>query len=64
MQLDLRADRRFALGRAAQLRLYVEGLNVTDHTNAEEYFYSADYTKRGAVTGLPLLALAGARVDL
>jgi hypothetical protein len=63
-QLDARVDRRFALGRGAELRVYVEGLNLADRANAEEYVYNLDYTQRGAVTGLPLIALAGARVDL
>jgi hypothetical protein len=63
-QLDARMDRRFALGRSVDLRVYVEGLNLTDRANAEEYVYNLDYTRRGTITGLPLIALAGARVDL
>jgi hypothetical protein len=63
-QLDARIDRSFVLGRGVGLRVYVEGLNLTDRANAEEYVYNLDYTRRAAVTGLPLIALAGARVDL
>jgi hypothetical protein len=63
-QLDVRIERRFALGRAASLLLYVEGLNVTDRRNAEEYVYNVDYLRRSTVTGLPAIAVVGARLDL
>jgi hypothetical protein len=62
-QLDARIDRSFALGRGVDLHVYVEGLNLTGRANAEEYVYNVDYTRRGAITGLPLIVLAGARVD-
>jgi outer membrane receptor protein involved in Fe transport len=62
-QLDLRVDRRFDLGRGARAILYVEGLNVTDHANAEEFVYNVDYTRRGAITGLPTVAVVGARIE-
>jgi hypothetical protein len=63
-QLDARIDRSFALGHGVGLHVYVEGLNLTNRANAEEYVYNLDYTRRGTVTGLPLIALAGARLDL
>jgi hypothetical protein len=63
-QLDLRVDRSFPLGGDARLLVYVEGLNVTSRTNGEEYVYSADYTRRGTITGLPAIAVLGARIDL
>jgi TonB-dependent Receptor Plug Domain len=63
-QLDLRVDRNFALGEHARLTLYLEALNVLNHANAEEYVYSSDYSKRGVVTGLPLLGVFGARIEL
>ncbi|HEX3771173.1 MAG TPA: hypothetical protein VHV30_09930 [Polyangiaceae bacterium] len=63
-QLDLRVDRAFALGRGARLTLSVEGLNVTDDDNGEEYVYSADYSRRGTVSGLPILGVVGAKVEL
>ena len=37
---------------------------VTDHSNGEEYVYSADYSRRGTVSGLPILAVVGAKVEL
>jgi hypothetical protein len=63
-QLDLRVDRSFLLGDTGRLLVYVEGLNVTNHTNGEEYIYNVDYTRRGTITGLPAIAVVGARVDL
>jgi TonB family protein len=62
-QLDLRVDRAFTLG-PARLILYVEGQNVTFHQNSEEIVYSDDYTRRGTISGLPTLAIFGARVEL
>ncbi len=63
-QLDLRVDRSFLLGNAARLLLYVEGLNVANHTNGEEYIYNVDYTRRGTIVGLPAIAGLGARLAL
>jgi hypothetical protein len=62
-QLDARVDRRFEVGRVA-VDAYLEALNVTDHTNGEEYIYNLDYTQRATITGLPVVAVAGVRVDL
>ena len=62
-QLDLRVDRVFTLGESSRLRLYVEGLNVTNRANGEEYDYSVNYSRRAAITGLPAIAVAGARID-
>jgi hypothetical protein len=63
-QLDVRVNRSFPLGESARLLVYVEGLNVTDHANGEEYVYSADYSRRGTVRGLPAIAVLGARMEL
>jgi hypothetical protein len=63
-QMDVRVDRTFPLGGVARLLVYVEGLNVTNRANGEEYIYNLDYTRRGVVTGLPAIAVLGARVDL
>jgi hypothetical protein len=63
-QLDARIDRGFELGGDARVHLYVEGLNVTNHANAEEYVYNTSYTQRGTVTGLPFLAVVGARGEM
>jgi TonB family protein len=63
-QLDLRVDRTFFLGDTARLLVFAEGLNVTNRANGEEFTYNVDYTRRGVVTGLPVVAVLGARVDL
>jgi TonB family protein len=63
-QVDLRIDRSFRIGEAARLLVYLEGLNVTNRSNGEEYIYNVNYTKRGTITGLPAIAVLGARVDL
>ncbi|HET7543761.1 MAG TPA: TonB-dependent receptor plug domain-containing protein [Polyangiaceae bacterium] len=62
-QLDARIDRRFRLGRA-RLSVSFEVLNVTDHANAKELAYSFDYAQRAPITGLPLVAVLGARLEL
>jgi hypothetical protein len=62
-QIDARVDRSFRLGASARLLVYLEGLNVTDRANAEEYVYSADYARRGTISGLPIVAVVGARVE-
>jgi hypothetical protein len=62
--LDLRVDRELRLGAGIRLLFYVEGLDVTDHVNAEEFVYSPDYTRRGVIAGLPALGTAGLRVEL
>ncbi len=58
-ELDLRAAHRFPLGRAGSLQLSLDVLNATDRQNAEELVYSADWTSRGFLTGLPIAALLG-----
>jgi hypothetical protein len=63
-QLDLRVDRTFLLGESAKVLLYLEGLNVTNRANGEEYIYNVDYSRRSTITGLPVVAVLGARVDL
>jgi carboxypeptidase family protein len=61
VQLDVRAEYAFVWARAA-LRLYLDVQNVTYQRNAEELAYSPDYAQRAAITGLPTLAVLGARV--
>jgi hypothetical protein len=39
-------------------------LNATDRTNAEEIVYSGDFTRHAFIAGLPLLALAGLRLEI
>ncbi len=63
-QIDARVDRSFTLSEATRLVVYLEALNVTNHSNGEEYSYSPDYTRRGVITGLPIVGVAGARLEL
>lgn len=61
VQLDLRVERAFVWSRAT-LRLYLDVQNVTWQRNPEEIVYSEDWSRRGYITGLPTLAILGARV--
>lgn len=62
-QLDLRAERRFALD-PLSVELSLELQNVTAHANVEALAYAADYQETREVTGLPFLAVLGLRVEL
>jgi hypothetical protein len=60
--VDARAERRFPIG-TARGAVYVEIQNLTNRANAEEIIYSADFSERGYLTSLPLLAIAGVRIE-
>jgi hypothetical protein len=65
VQLDARVEYAWKLRRAT-LDFYLDVQNVTDQKNAEEIVYHDDYSNRanpGYVTGLPTLAVLGARVE-
>ena len=62
MQLDVRIDKRF-LFKSWILSIYLDVSNVTNHGNVEGYAYSYDYTRRQAVTGLPILPSVGVRAS-
>jgi hypothetical protein len=57
--VDARAERRLPAG----VTVYLEIQNLTNRANAEEIIYSADFSQRGYLTGLPLLAIAGVRIE-
>ncbi len=59
---DLRGERRFAIA-ALRAAVYLEVQNLTGRANAEEIIYSADFSTKGYLTSLPLLALAGLRIE-
>jgi hypothetical protein len=63
-QLDARCDYVFTLGNTERLTLYGELVNITNHANAEEYIYNSRYSQRRQITGLPIVAVLGARLDL
>ena len=60
---DLRAERRFTISGGVRGAAYLEIQNLTGRANAEEIIYSADFAQRGYLTGLPLLAIGGVRVE-
>jgi TonB dependent receptor len=62
IQLDLRAEYAFVWTRWT-LRIYLDAQNVTWQRNPEEIVYNESYTQRGYITGLPTLAVLGARVQ-
>ncbi len=59
---DLRGERRFSLG-CTRAAVYLEVQNLTSRANAEELIYSADFQTQGYLTSLPLLAIAGLRIE-
>jgi hypothetical protein len=59
--LDLRVEKRFSL-RTVDVVPYLEVLNLTNHTNVEEFAYDEQFTSRSNITGLPILAVAGLSV--
>jgi hypothetical protein len=61
-QLDLRLEKSFALERY-KLNLFVDIQNVTNRANPEEFIYNYDFTRRETITGLPTLAVVGARME-
>ncbi len=63
VQWDLRAEKGFRVG-PLQVTVSVDLVNLTNTPNAEEAIYSFDYREQRFLTGLPFLAVAGARVEL
>jgi hypothetical protein len=63
VELDLRAERSWQL-RSLRLTMSLDVLDATDHENAEEIIYSGDYSHHAYVTGLPLLATLGLRLEI
>ena len=59
---DLRVERRFGFG-CTRTGIYLEIQNLTSRANAEELIYSADFQAQSYLTSLPLLAIAGLRIE-
>ena len=61
-QVDARFAKRFtwSWGKA---EAFVDVQNVTDRSNPEEVVYNYTYQKRGYISGLPILPVAGARFE-
>lgn len=62
VQLDARVSKRFDFERF-RLELYADIQNVTNRKNREDVVYNYNYTQRNYITGLPTLAVVGARVE-
>ncbi len=61
-QLDVRLERSWVF-RRTKLNVFLDVQNVTDRKNPEEIIYNTDYTTKGYITGLPTLAVLGARLE-
>ena len=61
-QLDARLERAWIF-RRAKLDVFLDVQNVTNRKNPEEIVYNAQYSVRGYITGLPTLAVLGARLE-
>jgi TonB family protein len=59
-QLDVRLAKKWKIG-PTELEAYADVQNVTDRSNDEEIVYSADYSRKRYIRGLPILPIAGAR---
>ena len=62
-ELDLRAERSWQRS-SLRFSLSLEVLNATHRKNPEEIVYSGDYARHAYVTGLPLLAVGGFRLEI
>ena len=61
-QLDVRLDKIWVM-RRTKLDVFVDVQNVTNRKNPEEFIYNYNFTRRAAITGLPTLAVLGARLE-
>jgi TonB family protein len=57
-QADIRASKRWEFA-GSRLEAYLDVQNVTNHQNAEEIVYAADYSQRRYIRGLPILPVLG-----
>lgn len=64
VQLDAMVDRSFRLGRGVALAVQVEVQNMTNRKNAEEIVYRFDFTQHDYLTGLPAIAVLGAKLSI
>jgi len=60
---DLRGERRFSVRGDVRGAAYVEIQNLAGRANPEERIYSADFAQHDYLTGLPLIAIAGIRIE-
>lgn len=60
VQLDARLAKRFDI-RETVLEVFLEVLNVWNRSNAEEIVYAPDYSRRGTISGFPILPSLGVK---
>jgi TonB family protein len=60
--LDVRVEKALVV-RRLKFNVFADVQNVTNRKNPEEIIYSADYGQRSYITGLPVLAVVGARME-
>jgi TonB family protein len=60
--LDVRVEKAFVY-RRLKFNVFADVQNVTNRKNPEEIIYSANYSQRDYITGLPVLAVVGARME-
>ena len=61
-QLDVRVEKAIVM-RRVKLSLFLDLQNLTNRKNPEELIYNFDFSRRSTISGLPTLAVAGARMD-
>jgi hypothetical protein len=61
-QLDTRIEKGFVMQRM-KLSTFIDIQNITNRKNPEEIAYSEDYKQKSYIIGLPILAVAGARLE-
>ena len=60
--VDVRIEKAFVFGRL-KFNVFADVQNVTNRKNPEEIVYSADFSQRDYISGLPVLAVAGLRME-
>ena len=61
-QLDVRVERTFVF-RRGKVNIFLDVQNLTNRKNPEEIIYNYNFSQRAYITGLPTLAVLGARVE-
>jgi TonB family protein len=61
-QVDARLERSWVF-RRTKLNIFLDVQNVTNRKNPEEIIYNGTYTRQGYISGLPTLAVLGARLE-
>jgi len=61
-QFDVRLDKFWVMGRT-KLDLFLDVQNVSNRKNPEEFIYNYNFTRRDTISGLPTLAVVGARLE-